>query len=347
MSSRTSILLSLLCIAMVLSPAAVQAETSSLDPACVLRMAETGDGSMTLDEVRRACAAPASGTLAAEPEAVAKETPVDEAGAVENRLAVDRESAQRPFTIMAHKPNYFLFAYNDKGWNPDPYREQFDEPDYENDDVETQFQISLKVPFAIGLFDDRMDIYGAYTNRSFWQVFNDDYSRPFRETNHEPEIWAQFRNDWNVFGFTNSVNTVGLVHQSNGRGGVLSRSWNRVYANFVFERGNWVVGLKPWYCLDCDDDDSDNPDITDYLGHGELRVIYGRNGHEFSLMSRNQLESGFDEGAFELSWSFPLFDYPYLKGYVQYFNGYGESLIDYDSKSNRIGIGISLTDFLD
>jgi phospholipase A1 len=64
-------------------------------------------------------------------------------------------------------------------------------------------------------------------------------------------------------------------------------------------------------------------------------------------MTRNQVESAFDEGAFELSWSFPLFGYPYLKGYVQYFNGYGESLIDYDNKVNRIGVGISLTDWLD
>lgn len=347
MSFRTLFLLPAACLALALSPAMTQAHTSSLDPACVLRLAETGDGSTTLEEVRQACALPAGEPLAVEPRVDTVEAGATEPGVIENRIETDRDSAQRPFTIMAHKPNYLLFAYNEEGWNPEPYREQFDDPNYENDDSEMQFQISLKVPFAIGLFNDRMDIYGAYTNRSFWQVFNEDYSRPFRETNHEPEIWAQFRNDWNVFGFTNSVNTVGLVHQSNGRGGVLSRSWNRVYATFLFERGNWVVGLKPWYCIDCDDGDSDNPDITDYLGHGELRVIYGRNGHEFSLMSRNQVESGFDEGAFELSWSFPLFDYPYLKGYVQYFNGYGESMIDYDSKSNRIGVGISLTDFLD
>ena len=95
-----------------------------------------------------------------------------------------------------------------------------------------------------------------------------------------------------------------------------------------------------------DRDDSDNPDITDYMGHGEWRVAYRRRGHVVSFMSRNQLESGFDRGALELSWSFPIFDYPYLKGYVQYFNGYGESLIDYDNKVNRLGIGISLTDWL-
>ena len=65
------------------------------------------------------------------------------------------------------------------------------------------------------------------------------------------------------------------------------------------------------------------------------------------MMLRNQLESGFKRGAVELGWSFPVFDYPYLKGYVQYFYGYGESLIDYDRKVNRIGVGISVTDWID
>jgi phospholipase A1 len=192
-----------------------------------------------------------------------------------------------------------------------------------------------------------MDLYGAYTNRSFWQVYNGAYSKPFRETNHEPEIWAQFGNDWTLFGFANTLNAVGLVHQSNGQGGVLSRSWNRLYANFIFEKGRWAISVKPWLRLDRHRSKDDNPDITDYLGHGELRLAYERHGHVYSLMTRNQIESGFDHGALEFSWSFPVFDYPYLKGYIQYFNGYGESLIDYDHRTNRIGIGIALTDWLD
>jgi phospholipase A1 len=270
------------------------------------------------------------------------------AGLVERRLAAEREAAARRFSIMAHKPNYFLAAaYNTEGWNSAESLQEDNGGPYANKDLESQFQISLKVPLAVGLFGDRVDVYGAYTNRSFWQVYSAEYSRPFRETNHEPEIWGQFRNDWTLWGFTNTVNSVGLVHQSNGRGGDLSRSWNRVYASFIFENGPWAVAFKPWLRLKTDFEDDDNPDITDYLGHGEVRLAYRHDDHVFSLMSRNQLESGFDEGAVEFSWSFPVFGYPYLKGYLQYFNGYGESLIDYDQRVHRIGLGIALTDWLD
>ena len=106
------------------------------------------------------------------------------------------------------------------------------------------------------------------------------------------------------------------------------------------------MSFKPWYRIKEDAEDDDNRDITDYLGHYELCAGYKYKEHVFAAMSRNNIESGFEKGTVELSWSFPLGNYPYFKGYIQYFNGYGESLIDYNQHSNRIGIGVALTDFL-
>jgi phospholipase A1 len=305
---------------------------AELNRECVMNLAETADDSMTLAEIREQC-------RPVQRQDIEKHQPTVEAvpSAIDQRLVAEREAAASPFTLLAHRPNYFLVAaYNWEGWDSE----------FDNKNIESQFQLSLKVPLAVGLFNDRMDIYGAYTNRSFWQMYNRGDSEPFRETNHEPEVWLQFQNDWKIWGLTNSVNTVGFSHQSNGRSGEFSRSWNRIYASFLFEKGNWTYDLKPWLWVSSDRDASDNPDIDDFMGHGEFRVSYGKSNHVVSGMFRNLLESGFDKGAVELSWSFPVFDYPYLRGYLQYFYGYGESLIDYDQKVNRLGIGISVTDWL-
>ena len=305
---------------------------------CMADRLQRADDRTTVGELRRQC----------QDQSSSKEQVADaqEGDVVSRRLREDREHVLEPFTLMAHKPNYILVAtYNSTGYDSAVYQEAYDDPTIDMKDTEAQFQISIKTPLALDVFDT-FDIYGAYTNRSFWQVYNSDISRPFRETNHEPEIWAQFGSDWELFGFSNRFNSLGLVHQSNGRGGTLSRSWNRIYANFVLEKENLALSFKPWYRIPEDEDEDDNPDITDYLGHYELRAAYKWRDHVFSLMSRNNLESGFSKGAVELGWSFPLGDFPYLKGYVQYFNGYGESLIDYDQYTNRIGIGFALTDFL-
>ena len=305
---------------------------------CMAEMMEQASDSTTMGELRARCA-----------KQIENETPTvqdQQPAVVDQRLKQDKQNVLQPFTIMAHKPNYFLMgAYNSDGYNAELFQDQFDDPTLEFDDTEVQFQLSIKVPLAVNIFDT-FDVYAAYTNRSFWQLYNSDLSAPFRETNHEPEAWVQFTPGWEILGFRNSANAFGFVHQSNGRGGVLSRSWNRVYANFVFQRGNFALGFKPWIRISEDAEDDDNPDITDYLGHYELRAAHKWREHVFSAMLRNNLESGFDRGAVELGWSFPLWNYPYLKGYIQYFRGYGESLIDYDQRVNRIGIGILLTDWL-
>ncbi len=310
---------------------------------CMMQAMESSDfDDMTIAQLRLKCEKEIE-----EGNAFTAKGEVSDMPVVKERMHQDREHVLQPFTLMAHKPNYILLAaYNNSGYDSTLYQEEFSDPEYENKDIEAQFQLSIKFPLLVNLFDDTMDIYGAYTNRSFWQVYNSEQSAPFRETNHEPEIWVQFHPGWELFGFRNTWNSFGVVHQSNGRGGILSRSWNRVYAWLTVERGNFAMSFKPWYRIPESDSDDDNPDITDYLGHYELSATYKWRDNVFSAMSRNNLESGFEKGAVELSWSFPLWNYPYLRGYVQYFNGFGESLIDYDHRVNRIGIGFSLTDWL-
>jgi phospholipase A1 len=302
---------------------------------CLLEKMESASGTTTVDQLREMCQA--------EKEAAA---PKEEKELLEERLYADESNTLRPFTLMAHRPNYILLASYNGDPNNQPYREAVGNPNLELDDVESQFQLSIKVPLAIDLFKNKMDIFAAFTMRSFWQVYNSDISAPFRETNYEPEAWLQFRPDWSFWGIKNVVNVIGINHQSNGRTEPLSRSWNRIFASFIFQKGNLGFSIKPWIRLSEDAEDDDNPDITDYLGHYELRLAYKWKEHTFSLMSRNNIESGFSEGAVEGTWSFPLGNYKYLKGYIQGFSGYGQSLIDYNVYQKSVGIGFAITDFL-
>jgi len=143
---------------------------------------------------------------------------------------------------------------------------------------------------------------------------------------------------------------IGFSHQSNGQTGTLSRSWNRIYANFVWEKNRFVFSLKPWWRIPEDEKENrlqaegdDNPDIERYLGHFEFTTSYRRKDQEFSLKLRNNLRSS-NKGAVQLDYTFPL--WRGIRGFAQYFNGYGESLIDYNANVERFGVGILLSDLL-
>ena len=310
---------------------------------CLKDLHETAPGDMTMDEIRLKCSSKTEEGQVATSETAEEEVEL----AVRTRIRIDEENTLRPYTIMAHKQNYILLAaYNSLGWNPAEFQEIIGEDDLELQDTEAQFQISIKFPFGVDVFDSGVNLFAGYTMRSFWQVYDGDNSRGFRETNHEPEVWATYGLDSEFLGFKVIGGDFGFVHQSNGQTRNLSRSWDRLYASLYFKKQNFVFSIRPWYRIPEDYEDDDNPDITDYLGHGELRMVYKHKEHTFSLLSRNNLESGFSRGALELGWSFPIRNFPYIKGYVQYFTGYGESLIDYNNYVNRIGAGILLTDLL-
>lgn len=307
---------------------------------CLLQVISRSPDSMTLGEAKAQCA------LAKDSAIIIQDLQEKDPGVVEERLAIDDKNILTPFSLMAHNANYLLVgAHNFQGWNTEIYEEVRGDNITFND-TETQFQLSIKTPLAVDLFNKNLDIFAAYTVRSFWQAYNSDISSPFRETNHQPELWIQTEHQWELFGIKNSANILGIMHQSNGQSGELSRSWNRVYAGILLEKENIALVLKPWIRISEDESSDDNSDITDYLGHGEIHLAYKKENHVFTLMSRNNFESGFSKGAVQFGWSFPLFHYEYIKGYIQYFSGYGESLIDYNNYVNRIGFGILLTDIL-
>ncbi|NIS75655.1 MAG: phospholipase [Deltaproteobacteria bacterium] len=281
---------------------------------------------------------PSEGNLSAPVDAGGAET----ASTILRRETEEKKAADSAFAVTLYRQNYILFVTYDS----DPNRETYEFANVDApENFEVKFQLSLKILLWEKMFGNKNgNLYFGYTQRSFWQLYDKALSSPFRETNYEPEMFVRFNTDFTLLGLKHRFVSVGLNHQSNGRGRPLSRSWNRIYAEIVAERGNLVVSLKPWFRIPENERDDDNPDIEKYLGYGEVTAAYGLRGHVFSLLFRNNLRGRRNRGAVELGWSFPVTHN--LRGYVQYFNGYGESLVDYNDASNRIGIGVMLSDYI-
>lgn len=252
------------------------------------------------------------------------------------------------FTLSPYKPMYVLLADWTSRKNPTP-----SSPNPLNNVVtpiaqrstEASFQISFKTKIIEDMIAGHGDLWLGYTQQSHWQIYDAAESRPFRETNYEPEIMATFRTDYSLFGWRGRMVGLSLNHQSNGRGETQSRSWNRIIGMVGLERGNWTVMLRPWWRIPEAADSDDNPDIQDYAGRVELLVVHQREGHELSLLARHSLrDGGRSHAGIQIGYALPISSY--LKGYIQVFNGYGASLLDYNHRQTRIGIGISMMQWL-
>lgn len=252
--------------------------------------------------------------------------------AVSEREKIVRDVVSDRISLIPHKRNYVLPAtYNaDIGNRSASQGTDFSE-------MEVQFQLSVQVPLWRGVAGDDSFASIAYTNRSFWQAYA--VNAPFRESNHEPELLVTWLSDWEFLGFNCIAAQVGFSHQSNGRGDELSRGWNRIYSRFIFEREDYFFSVKPWYRIPESAVGDDNPDIEAFLGNFELDAGYRGDFFSTSVMVRNNLRSD-NRGAVEMRFAFPLGRN--IRGYVRYFNGYGDGLINYDRSTESIGIGVEL-----
>ena len=209
--------------------------------------------------------------------------------------------------------------------------------------VEVKYQISFKSKLAELPWG--MSAWAAYTQSSRWQLYNPADSRPFRETNYEPEFILVKPLDFDVplAGGKVRMASLALNHQSNGRALPLSRSWNRIVGDLVYENGPWTTEVRPWVRLHESADSDDNPDISDYAGRGELRIARRFGTHFVSLLVRHSLRTGSrSHGAAQLDYVFPIPHSNTLHGQVQVFRGYAESMIDYNVLQTRVGIGLTI-----
>ncbi|HEY0502374.1 MAG TPA: phospholipase A [Lysobacter sp.] len=266
---------------------------------------------------------------------------------LDSRWELAKDSKLGVFNFRAYKPVYLLPAF----WSSDP-NEMPSSPNPNNtvpapipvDSLEAKFQLSFKTKAWENIFGDNGDLWMAYTQSSRWQVYSPETSRPFRETNYEPEVMLTFRNNYRLGGWNGRLAGIGINHQSNGRADPLSRSWNRVIGIIGLDRENWALTVRPWWRVDESASDDNNADIEDYVGRADATLVYVHGGHQFSVMGRHSLRGGDrSHGAVQLDWGFPINNS--LRGHLQVFDGYGESLIDYNHRATYIGLGISLLEW--
>lgn len=202
---------------------------------------------------------------------------------------------------------------------------------------EFKAQFSFLLPLWPNINGSHYSLNAYYTQLMYWQVYAK--SQYFRDTNYEPSVFISdnFLRNWQL--------SVGAVHQSNGRGGTMERSWNRAYADLSFSGVHWVISLKPWFLIfQKESSDLHNPDIAKYLGYGRIVIAYKIGHDELSLMERNGIVSGFKRGGYELDYTFPITRY--VTGMAQVFTGYGQSMLEYKHRTTSAGVGLSFSNWM-
>ncbi|MBY4599464.1 phospholipase A [bacterium BD-1] len=219
---------------------------------------------------------------------------------------------------------------------------------------ELSLLLSVRTKLASGLLTppngtQRDSLWVAYTQKSNWQVFNSGLSRPFRNTDHQPEVMYIYPTTAKLpGGWLWRYSGLGFVHHSNGQSDPLSRSWNRAYLMAGFEKDNtWSLQARLWQRISETAAKDNNPDITRFLGHGDLNL-------RWNLDSQNTLRltySGFNRrGSGRLEWTRSLGDglgnsFSGLRLYASIFHGYGDTLLDYNFRRTVFNIGLSISDF--
>ncbi|MCB0327392.1 MAG: phospholipase A [Bdellovibrionales bacterium] len=184
-------------------------------------------------------------------------------------------------------------------------------------------------------------LYLAYTQRSFMAVNKDSF--PFYDHNFEPEIFYNFIEptyDW-FEGFQ-----IGVSHQSNGKDGEDSKSWNRIYLKGFFQKGLFYFRPSFWFPFASDPGLNNQKSMSEYLGIVSLESGYRwRNRTELSVLGRIGYE--FNKGGVQVDFSMPtgwfkkiLGDNEHSRVWTQLWCGYGESLIGFDQLSIAGAIGV-------
>ncbi|MFT3907182.1 MAG: phospholipase A [Steroidobacteraceae bacterium] len=253
------------------------------------------------------------------------------------------------FVLRTYLPNFLLPAHYSLDMNRYPESPTHDASDVVNyyRQIEAKLQISLRAKVLEDFLLPNADLWVAYTQQSFWQVWDHKDSAPFRSTDYQPEALYVVPVPKLLtklpFGWHWSMAQVGIAHQSNGQTDPLSRSWNRVYLGASLEHGELGLLLRENFRMKEDRSTDDNPDLVHYLGTTEATLAW-LPGRATAALTWKLSPDHPGRGSWQLDWTYPLHrSQPQgLRYYVQIFTGYGETLLDYNHRQTSAGVGMTL-----
>lgn len=208
-----------------------------------------------------------------------------------------------------------------------------------NSDVKFQISISQRLTKSKLPFDSYLFL--QYTQKTFWNVFQE--SLPMRDLNFNPGIGLGhliIRHNKYI-----GKSYVMIEHESNGKDSIDSRSWNKLtLATALMLNKNWEVQFKGWIPVI---DGKENDDILKYNGIFQVAANYRTDNKRLNLgviLTKRLTWLSFNT-QLELSYKFNNRENQYL--FVQYYNGYGENLLEYNQYRSilRVGFVIKPQDF--
>lgn len=202
--------------------------------------------------------------------------------------------------------------------------------------ADASFQISIRQRLTRSILPFKTFLYLTYTQKSFWNIYAQ--SSPFKDTNYNPGLGLGkyiLYNDRVV-----GAAFVQLKHESNGRDGEDSRSWNylsmsmKYYFNTRFNIAGeiWVPYV----------DGGENKDLLDYRGLGFVSINYTSNKHRWWLSADINPRKGWGNVNTTLTAAFRMSDRSNQYLFARFYQGYGESLLDYNKYAMNIRIGICI-----
>lgn len=232
----------------------------------------------------------------------------------------EMEEIEEAFRMQEYRPNYIISG---------------------KPDTKVQFSFLFKML-------KNYSLYFGFTQTMFWELGQKD-SNPFSDINFNPELFYRFKfqESW-----LNKIE-LGYAHTSNGLAGTESRSMDDVFLQLNTETETFLgltkAELRFRYIIP--HSLSDNTDLRDYYGPVVLRLHLTRLGRRLFYSEQFYVEyynggkyaDDFSKNSVRVSFRFKLFEsLSAPKFFVQYFNGYGENLQNYNLRDESIRFGLSI-----